>query len=275
VSFSGTAAESRIFFVSLSSDTAELEGAAQNQVTAPPATPAPKTFTFTVPEASVDDFDLSFTSPAIVHPASIKNTFGISATEETGVSDTFTAVHDYVSSRTAAQLAGDGIIQTGDYIDLEGGITVAGGYPFETRENIGLIVVGVNSFNEGGSAGTSDYTGNENGEDAHLVFQFRNLPFTHGMDNSATNGYAGSLMQAYLTGEFLPGLLRRRCSLRHPLGAQALCGGQGGTRRGRRSRAGRRPALAAHGTGDGWRRPVYLCRKFRRQLRNGGKPDVA
>jgi hypothetical protein len=233
VSFSGPAAASRIFFVSLASDTAGLDGAAKHQFKATGETPAPKTFAFTVPSANVEDFDLSFTSPPIVHPASIKNTFGISAAEETGVSDTFNAVHGYVSSRTAAQLASDGIIETGDYIDLEGGITVIGGTgPDGINSNEGIpdgtvanddmgadgarlriIVVGVNSFNAGGSGGGSAYTGNGNGEDAHLVFQFRNVPFTHRMDYDYTipsytsaNGYAGSEMQAYLTSAFLPGL---------------------------------------------------------------------
>ncbi|MDR3247283.1 MAG: DUF6273 domain-containing protein [Treponema sp.] len=61
----------------------------------------------------------------------------------------------------------------------------------------------INSFNANGS-----YTGNSNGTDAHLVFQFQNVAFTHNMETSDTNasGYVGSAMKNYLTGDFLTGL---------------------------------------------------------------------
>jgi hypothetical protein len=79
-------------------------------------------------------------------------------------------------------------------------------------------VVGINSFNaygtpgSGGSTGNSSYIGgdtlNENGADAHLVFQFQNLPFGYRMELNASNehGYKGSLMKPYLTNKFLPSL---------------------------------------------------------------------
>jgi hypothetical protein len=69
-----------------------------------------------------------------------------------------------------------------------------------------LIVVGINSFNEGQGGGYNVSSGN--GTDAHLVFQFQNLPFTRNMNTSMTNmgGYAASAMRTWLTGNFLPGL---------------------------------------------------------------------
>jgi hypothetical protein len=74
-----------------------------------------------------------------------------------------------------------------------------------------LIVVGINSFNAQGS-----YTGNGNGTDAHIVFQFQNLPVLRRMEATPTNeyGYLGSEMRKYLvpvdgvsgSGKFLAGL---------------------------------------------------------------------
>jgi hypothetical protein len=151
---------------------------------------------------------------------SIKNTFGITTDGITGVSDTFNAVHDYVSDKTAAELTSEGTIQLGDYIDLEGGITVDGAYvadapvtpvfsSFEGYDGrlLRLIVVGINSFNAKGS-----YGGNGNGTGAHLVFQFQNLPFVHSPEaiggvGTNANGYAGSEMKSYITGPFLTGLI--------------------------------------------------------------------
>jgi hypothetical protein len=159
--------------------------------------------------------------------ASIKNTFGITTTGATGVTDAFNAVHAYLSGRTAAQLASDEIIKLGDYIDLES-LSVARYHTgAEARNENGnsitdavntdavngkidiasnvelsghgallrLIVVGINSFNkygtDGGSTGNADYIGGkthgENGTAAHLVFQFQNVPGTHRMGRSYSN----------------------------------------------------------------------------------------
>jgi hypothetical protein len=161
------------------------------------------------------DFTVTFTpfTPTRTN-ASIKNTFGITSTGVIGVTNTFIAVHTYVTGKTTAELASDGIIQLGDYIDLEGGMTVSGGISHETvayGADLGsghgnllrLIVVGINSFNASGT-----YTVTDNGTDAHLVFQFQNVAFTHRMEvtNINTNGYAGSEMKTYLLDNFLPGL---------------------------------------------------------------------
>jgi hypothetical protein len=163
----------------------------------------------------------------------MKENFCVEAAGRTGVNDTFYAVvHDYLRSRTAAQLASDGLIQLGDYIDLEGGLAVnpyhtgnlaAADNGYSQNQNNGavnaantpipggdrgtllrLIVVGLNSFNAQGQ-----YTGNGNGESAHLVFQFQNLSARHRMNETATNagGYKDSEMRAYITGNFYTGLL--------------------------------------------------------------------
>jgi hypothetical protein len=159
--------------------------------------------------------------------ASMKDTFGITQTETAGVTDTFNAVHAYLQSKTAAQLVSENLIRPGDYIDLEGGLTVAPystGSPASggdanngevnaanTQINGGangtllrLTVVGINSFNAQGS-----YTGNGNGTSAHLVFQFQNVPAVHRMNATEDNttGYKDSEMRTYVTGNFYAGLI--------------------------------------------------------------------
>jgi hypothetical protein len=152
-------------------------------------------------------------------PKSIKETFNVTASGVEGVRDAFTMLHDFIQD---GGLTNDPAkISLGDYIDLEGGLTVAayggsGGFtikpgtgrdeasqafivPFTAGyRNPGysgvllrLIVVGINSFN------------GKNGNDTpHVVFQFQNIPVTRGMGNSA--GYSG--IRPYLTGNFLTGL---------------------------------------------------------------------
>jgi hypothetical protein len=158
--------------------------------------------------------------------ASIKDNFGVEAAGKAGVNDTFYAVHEYLRGKKASQLASDNLIQLGDYIDLEGGLTVeptaenpAGGddanngavnaanTPVNGGANgtlLRLIVVGLNSFNAQGQ-----YTGNGNGESAHLVFQFQNVPARHRMTVNRLNysGYESSEMRAYITGNFYRGLI--------------------------------------------------------------------
>jgi hypothetical protein len=164
--------------------------------------------------------------------ASIKNTFAITQSGTAGVSAAFYAVSVYLHSKTAAQLVSENLIRPGDYIDLEGGLTVApystgspanaaDGYT-EAQKNgevnaantqipggdrgmlLRLIVVGINSFNA-----KTPYTGNTNGQSAHLVFQFQNVPALHRMNNSDTNvgGYKTSEMRTYLTVNFYNGLV--------------------------------------------------------------------
>ncbi|GHV32611.1 hypothetical protein AGMMS4952_23280 [Spirochaetia bacterium] len=65
-----------------------------------------------------------------------------------------------------------------------------------------LIVVGKNSFKSGTAAANNPSAPN------HVVFQFQNIPVTHGMNptNSNAGGYKDSEMRVYLTNDFLPGL---------------------------------------------------------------------
>jgi hypothetical protein len=159
--------------------------------------------------------------------ASIKDTFHVTKAGKAGVTDTFNAVHEYLQSKTAAQLVSENLIQLGDYIDLEGGLAVAqhytgaaaaGGDESNGKVNatntpipggdrgmlLRLIVVGINSFNK-----SLPYTGNSNGTSAHLVFQFQNLPAKHRMNatDDNTTGYKDSEMRAYITGNFYSGLV--------------------------------------------------------------------
>jgi hypothetical protein len=112
------------------------------------------------------------------------------------------------------------VIHLGDWIDLEGGLSVkgygAGGGGFSSGDtgmrwdaNITLqgadkgkmcrlIVVGINPFKNL----------NGNGATPHVVFQFQNVPVARRMnpENDNGGGYPASEMRAYLTGEFLSGL---------------------------------------------------------------------
>jgi hypothetical protein len=162
--------------------------------------------------------------PAVAAPTnpSIKAKFGITATEKTGVTQTFTALHDFIHA--GGLTAQSGVIKTGDWIDLEGGLTVAagtGGFSHDaaaatkaiTLDGAAhgtlcrLIVVGVNSFQSGkGSNGAYAIKTNDNTQ--HVVFQFQNLPVRRRMNSGNTNndGYEKSEMRTYLTGNFLTGL---------------------------------------------------------------------
>jgi hypothetical protein len=157
---------------------------------------------------------------------SLKAEFGITTTGTTGVRDTFNAVSNFIKNNS---LNNQTKIELGDYIDLEGGLTVAAhggssfsGGPISISSGTGvgeaswrittlskpynpyydsvylrLIVVGINSFN--GKNGNSKN---------HIVFQFQNIPVVWRMNWTDTNygGYASSDMRSYLTDNFLPGL---------------------------------------------------------------------
>jgi hypothetical protein len=139
---------------------------------------------------------------------SIKAKFGITTTQTTGVTDTFNALHQYIQTGWLTNQSN--VIRLGDYIDLEGGLTVDGTSLSNTALSQGallrLIVVGINSFN-----------GKNGNNTPHVVFQFQNIPVMYHMENSYANtkGYAGSEMRAYLTpvagvnesGKFLAGLI--------------------------------------------------------------------
>jgi hypothetical protein len=172
---------------------------------------------------------------------SIKEKFGITTAEPIdAVTETFTALHEFIKAGGLTNDKTKDMIVLGDWIDLEGGLTVD---PYgtdtpqattpETKGEISLnyssssdklmlklIVVGINSFQSGGE--NTLYAKTENKGVDHLVFQFQNIPGLHIMNptNDNTGGYAASEMRKYLvpvyqedgselegSGNFLAGLV--------------------------------------------------------------------
>jgi hypothetical protein len=160
------------------------------------------------------------TQEARVHLlSSVKTKFGVTATGKDGVAAAFNALHECIQDGGLA----DGRIRLGDYIDLDGGLTVAaysggggGGFtaaantalnpsspPFDGYEGktLRLIVVGINSFN-----------GKNGNNTPHAVLHFQNIPVSRRI---SANAYEGSEMQKYLvpvegndaSGNFLKGLI--------------------------------------------------------------------
>jgi hypothetical protein len=151
----------------------------------------------------------------VVNPsnASIKAKFGITETRIPGVKKTFEALHGFIEGGGLVSMSN--VIQLGDWIDLEGGITVndyavdtsyaaTGGFQYTgASDSTRLIVVGINSFN-----------GRNGNNRQHVVFMFKNIPVERRMNPTDTNagGYAASEMRKYLvpysgsSGNFLTGL---------------------------------------------------------------------
>jgi hypothetical protein len=167
-----------------------------------------------------------YSGPPVVDPGngSIKAKFGITDLGTDGVKAAFNALHNFIDRDGLAALPD--VIRLGDWIDLEGGLTVeaysgtdgmgGGDCNYDgTSEYTRLIVVGINSFQDGGSDGNSAYK--YQGTDAppdHAVFQFKQIPAQHRMNPTNTNsgGYGESEMRKYLVpysgsnGNFLIGL---------------------------------------------------------------------
>jgi hypothetical protein len=165
---------------------------------------------------------------------SIKAKFGITATEKAGVTATFNTLSAYIQAGGLS----DNVIRLGDWIDLEGGLTVdaynekgainnlqntdviPSPLPFDGYDGktLRLIVVGINSFHSGrgvnatgptqngDTGGKYDITAND--ATPHVVFQFQNIPVIRRMNPTETNagGYRDSEMRSYVTGNFLAGL---------------------------------------------------------------------
>jgi hypothetical protein len=159
----------------------------------------------------------------------LKTRFSITLDGVQGVTATFTALHNLITTPRAVDPLLTDRIHPGDWIDLPSLHVV--GYPVDDEtfgnvkiditsntnwggnygELLRLIVVGINSFNNK----------NGNGDTPHVVFQFQNLPGSHHMNADDTNatGYLGSEMRKYLVpvddthplgaggGNFLTGLL--------------------------------------------------------------------
>jgi hypothetical protein len=163
---------------------------------------------------------------------SIKVKFGVDV-DLTGKDAVYAAFHElsaFIKKRGLSDQPD--VIKLGDWIDLEGGLSVApygeGDYTGElSAENtdinesvwssevyrgktLRLIVVGINSFQ---SKNGYAYQGEPEPSD-HVVFQFQNVPVIRRMNKTGTNdgGYALSEMRKYLVpvgdegGNFLEGL---------------------------------------------------------------------
>jgi hypothetical protein len=174
--------------------------------------------------------------PNAANNPSIKEKSGVNATGTEGVTKAFLELSEFIRNGNfeddLKHQKKYQVIQLGDYIDLEGGLTVAAypdggvflsgdpalcwdaditvqkgdGQQAEPRGKMSrLIVVGINSFNNVNSNNTP-----------HVVFQFQNIPVTRRMNKDASNagGYPASEMREYLTpvtqvdgsGNFLTGL---------------------------------------------------------------------
>jgi hypothetical protein len=147
----------------------------------------------------------------------IKYKFGVSeeVTGTASVEAAFQELHAFIQA--GGLTSKPNVIKLGDYIDLEGGLTVikdVGGeialsFSKEAdKPKLRLIVVGINSFTKNGN------------NTPHVVFQFADFPGTHRMNlvvSSSENGfkqdtnaggYAGSEMYPYVKGNFFTGLKR-------------------------------------------------------------------
>jgi hypothetical protein len=155
---------------------------------------------------------------------SIKKKFSVNEniTGKAGVDAAFKELSAFIKKDGLAKYSK--VINLGDWIELEGGLTVAaygdGGGGFKSSDDTAwdteitwgsdscgkmnrLVVVGINSFDG-------------NGNPPHVVFQFQNIPVTRRMNKDASNtgGYPASEMRKYLTpvtgvagsGNFLAGL---------------------------------------------------------------------
>jgi hypothetical protein len=174
------------------------------------------------PEPEPDVIDTTVVKP---NSTNIKEKFGI---DTTGTNKTGTKAVERIFETLDQFLQEDGLtknpsaIKVGDYIDLEGGLTVqdyngSGGFTYTgTHTNTRLIVVGIDSFRTGkGFSKTYTYQGEGETPPPHIVFQFKDIPVKRRMNPTATNngGYMESEMRKYLngdgaaTGNFLAGLI--------------------------------------------------------------------
>jgi hypothetical protein len=167
---------------------------------------------------------------------SIKEKFGVTLKGTDGVAAAFHELKAFINK--GGLESSPSVISTGDWIDLEDGLTVAaygsgenmgafsatnsaltnavahGALPYDYEgSTLRLIVVGINSFKS--KAPYMAPVGNEVG---HVVFQFQNLPVKRRMNPDGignVGGYAASEMRKYLvpvdddeeSGKFLAGLI--------------------------------------------------------------------
>ncbi|MDR1230786.1 MAG: DUF6273 domain-containing protein [Spirochaetaceae bacterium] len=156
---------------------------------------------------------------ASITSGSIKEKFGVGGSGTAAVvTATFNELSAFIKNNGLTNTATKNVVKLGDWIDLEGGLTVdsdtantnidkiaytstnipQAGPDGQKTPLLRLIVVGINSFNKT----------NPNSPQ-HVVFQFQNVlvaPVWMNGASKATGGYASSNMQTYLTKNFLTGL---------------------------------------------------------------------
>jgi hypothetical protein len=149
---------------------------------------------------------------------SLKAKFGVIATGTDGVKNTFEALHEFIQG--GGLTTNTTKVKLGDWIDLDGGGFSSSNSTMHWDEDLTLngnpmgrmkrlIVVGINSFQTGKGypVGGYSYPGTDT-PPQHVVFQFQNIPVQRRMNLiGKLGGYKDSEMRAYLTGNFLPGLI--------------------------------------------------------------------
>jgi hypothetical protein len=143
---------------------------------------------------------------------SLKDKFGVEATDATGVTRTFNMLSQYIKEGGlgANTTKTDGTIKMGDYIDLAslyvgdhvspgvGSINMGINSSVTSGTLLRLIVVGINSFN-----------GKNGNNTPHVVFQFQNVPGTYFINRFATptpHEYTHTNMRTYLSDKYMVGL---------------------------------------------------------------------
>jgi hypothetical protein len=173
---------------------------------------------------------------------SIKEKFNVTKPGIDGVKEAFEKLSAFIKEGGLTDPDTNDVIKLGDYIDLEGGLTVnayggsgtndpnMGYFSWDVNEKINvsgtalidiplvrLVVVGIDSFRTGkGYNNQYEYPDGEMAPPAHVVFQFRTIPVYRRMDASENASYPGSEMRKYLTpvggdnttGNFYNGLLK-------------------------------------------------------------------
>jgi hypothetical protein len=154
----------------------------------------------------------------------IKAKFGVTETGVLGVTAAFNALHSYIR-KNSSNLSG-GVINLGDWIDLEGGLEVSaygdGGGDFNLSAADAVKQVYANEAAQGTwgrliVAGINSFNGKNGNNTPHVVFHFQNIPVVRRMNVTDTNegGYAAAEMRKYLvpvtgdsaSGRFLAGLV--------------------------------------------------------------------
>jgi hypothetical protein len=159
--------------------------------------------TFTVRATSTADSSKSGEA-TVYDPHSLKRKFGITTTGTAGVTDTFNALSQYIKGNEFG--GANSIIELGDHIDLEAGLTLGTSRTITNKPYLRLIVVGINSFHSGKGVNGA-YTVTANDATPHVVFHFKNIPYSNWMSGASNNFYITSSARTYMIGTTLTSLI--------------------------------------------------------------------